>query len=372
MSAVTKMSSTFTNRPRRVLKSPPAKLDLEEGVYRYLKYPSREITVYFPRRVDSGNLEVFIGYRVLHSAVRGPGKGGIRFAPDVSLDEVRALAGLDDLEVRRGEYSLRRREGRRDLRSHETFENGTRAHHPALHRRIQRMARAGARCSRPGYRHKRSNHGLGDGHLFDARPAGHHRRGDRQAARFRRLPRPQGSHRPRADDCCNKASKTQDEARRLPRHHSGLRQCRLAGGAYCMHEAGYKIVGVAEFTAASITKRVSTSKLYDWVYDQRKPLPEFPGGGEKHDRPGNSLSPMRYTDSRRHRKSNHHRERPPGGLQNPLRRGQRSHHLRTPTKWSSKRASSSFRIFSATPAASPSAISNGCRTARDFSGVKAK
>jgi glutamate dehydrogenase (NAD(P)+) len=68
------------------------KLALEEGLYRYLKHPSKEITVYIPIARDSGHLEVFIGYRVLHSTIRGPGKGGIRFAPDVSLDEVRALA----------------------------------------------------------------------------------------------------------------------------------------------------------------------------------------------------------------------------------------------------------------------------------------
>ena len=56
--------------------------------------------------LDSGHLEVFIGYRVHHSIVRGPGKGGIRFAPTVTLDEVRALAQLDDLEVRGGQYSV--------------------------------------------------------------------------------------------------------------------------------------------------------------------------------------------------------------------------------------------------------------------------
>src|SRR5216110_3424635 len=68
------------------------KLGLEQGLYRYLKYPSKEITLYIPVGMDNGTLEVFTGYRVLHSTVRGPGKGGIRFAPDVSLDEVRALA----------------------------------------------------------------------------------------------------------------------------------------------------------------------------------------------------------------------------------------------------------------------------------------
>src|ERR1700726_2047605 len=68
------------------------KLGLEEGLYRFLKYPNKEITVYIPVVLDTGRLEVFIGYRVHHSIVRGPGKGGIRFAPTVTLDEVRALA----------------------------------------------------------------------------------------------------------------------------------------------------------------------------------------------------------------------------------------------------------------------------------------
>jgi len=68
------------------------KLNLEEGLYRFLKYPNKEITVYIPVMLDNGHLEVFVGYRVHHSIVRGPGKGGIRFAPNVTLDEVRALA----------------------------------------------------------------------------------------------------------------------------------------------------------------------------------------------------------------------------------------------------------------------------------------
>src|SRR5260370_26336606 len=68
------------------------KLGLEQGLYRYLKHPSKEITLYIPVGMDNGQLDVFIGYRVLHSTVRGPGTGGIRFAPDVTIDEVRALA----------------------------------------------------------------------------------------------------------------------------------------------------------------------------------------------------------------------------------------------------------------------------------------
>ena len=62
------------------------KLNLEDGLYRYLQYPNKEITVYIPVGMDDGRLEVFIGYRVHHSIVRGPCKGGIRFDPGVTLD----------------------------------------------------------------------------------------------------------------------------------------------------------------------------------------------------------------------------------------------------------------------------------------------
>src|SRR5580692_1603511 len=68
------------------------KLNLDEGLWRVLRYPSREIIVHFPVSMDDGRIEVFTGFRVQHSVARGPGKGGIRYTPDVSLDEVRALA----------------------------------------------------------------------------------------------------------------------------------------------------------------------------------------------------------------------------------------------------------------------------------------
>ncbi|MGH9542388.1 MAG: Glu/Leu/Phe/Val family dehydrogenase [Terriglobales bacterium] len=68
------------------------KLNLDEGLWRVLRYPTREITLHIPVQMDDGRVEVFTGYRVQHSVARGPGKGGIRFAPDVTLDEVRALA----------------------------------------------------------------------------------------------------------------------------------------------------------------------------------------------------------------------------------------------------------------------------------------
>src|ERR1700757_1751860 len=68
------------------------KLNLDQGIWRVLRQPTRELIVHIPVGMDDGSIEVFTGYRVQHSIARGPAKGGIRYAPDVSLDEMRALA----------------------------------------------------------------------------------------------------------------------------------------------------------------------------------------------------------------------------------------------------------------------------------------
>ncbi len=69
-----------------------AKLGLDDGMCKVLRTPGREVTVHIPVMMDDSRIEVFTGYRVQHSIARGPAKGGIRYAPDVTLDEVRALA----------------------------------------------------------------------------------------------------------------------------------------------------------------------------------------------------------------------------------------------------------------------------------------
>jgi glutamate dehydrogenase (NAD(P)+) len=68
------------------------KLNLDEGLWKVLSSPSREVIVHFPVTMDNGRIEMFTGFRVQHSQARGPAKGGIRYTPDVTLDEVRALA----------------------------------------------------------------------------------------------------------------------------------------------------------------------------------------------------------------------------------------------------------------------------------------
>jgi glutamate dehydrogenase (NAD(P)+) len=65
---------------------------VDGGVKTWLKHCEKELSVNFPVKMDDGCIKIFTGYRVQHNTARGPAKGGIRFAPDVNMDEVRALA----------------------------------------------------------------------------------------------------------------------------------------------------------------------------------------------------------------------------------------------------------------------------------------
>ncbi len=78
----------------RLFDEVSAKIGLEEGYRQLLRLPARETIVQIPVRMDDGQLQLFTGYRVQHNADRGPYKGGIRYHPDVDLEEIRALAAL--------------------------------------------------------------------------------------------------------------------------------------------------------------------------------------------------------------------------------------------------------------------------------------
>jgi glutamate dehydrogenase (NAD(P)+) len=70
------------------------KLNLDHSIHKTLRTPRRSLMVTFPVKMDNGDVEIFTGYRVQYNYVKGPSKGGIRYHPDVSLEEVTALAGL--------------------------------------------------------------------------------------------------------------------------------------------------------------------------------------------------------------------------------------------------------------------------------------
>jgi glutamate dehydrogenase (NAD(P)+) len=83
--------STFGNVMKQFDQA-ASHLRVDEGLLEFLKYPRRSTIVKLPVKMDDGRFQMFTGYRVQHSLVRGPAKGGIRFHPDVTLDEVQALA----------------------------------------------------------------------------------------------------------------------------------------------------------------------------------------------------------------------------------------------------------------------------------------
>jgi glutamate dehydrogenase (NAD(P)+) len=77
---------------RQQLADAALHLELPDGTFEMLSYPRRELTVSVPLRLDNGDVRLFVGHRVQHNFSRGPAKGGLRYAPSVDIEEVRALA----------------------------------------------------------------------------------------------------------------------------------------------------------------------------------------------------------------------------------------------------------------------------------------
>jgi glutamate dehydrogenase (NAD(P)+) len=258
------------------------KLGLEQGVYRFMKCPEREITVYIPVALDTGKLEVFTGYRVLHSTVRGPGKGGIRFAPDVSLDEVRALAAWMTWKCALVNIPFGGAKGGvicdPSKLSKAELERVTRRYTAALSEWL------GPERDIPAPdigTNEQTMAWVMDTYSMHVRQA--------TTAVVTGKPLELGGSQGRREAtgrgvmiCCDKA------LIKLGMKREG---CRViiqgfgnvgSQGALLMHAAGYKIIGAAEVSGGLYNEAgIDIPKLYDWVYTKKKPLPEFPGGGEK-------------------------------------------------------------------------------------------
>jgi len=86
------MSSGIFREALKPVKKAADILGLDEATFNAIAQPEEVLTVSMPMRMDDGRLEVFTGYRVHHNSARGPMKGGIRYHPNVTLDEVEALA----------------------------------------------------------------------------------------------------------------------------------------------------------------------------------------------------------------------------------------------------------------------------------------
>ena len=254
------------------------KLDLEQGVYRYMRYPEREITVYIPVALDNGLIEVHTGYRVLHSTVRGPGKGGIRFSPDVSLDEVRALAawmtwkcavvdipfggakgGVICDPAKMSKSELERVTRRYTAALSDWFGPERDIPAPDIGTNEQIMAWVMDTYS---MHVRQATTAVVTGKPLDLGGSQGRREATGRGVMI----------------CCDKAI----DQLRMKREG-----CRViiqgfgnvgSQGALLMHEAGYKIVGAADVNGGLYNEKgLDIPKLYDWVYTRRRPLQEFDG-----------------------------------------------------------------------------------------------
>jgi glutamate dehydrogenase (NAD(P)+) len=258
------------------------KLGLEDGLYRYMKYPNKEFTVYIPVTLDNGKLEVFVGYRVHHSIVRGPCKGGIRFAPNVTLDEVRALAAwmtwkcavvnipfgggkggviCDPSKLSLGELERITRRYTAELSEWIGPERDVPA--PDLGTNEQTMAWVMDTYSMH-VRHTTTA-------VVTGKPL------DLGGSQGRREATGRGIQ-ISCDKALAKLGMKREQTRVVVQGFGNVGSM----GALLMHDAGYKIVGVADIHGGLYNEKgFDVHALFDWVYVQRKPLPEFPGGGVK-------------------------------------------------------------------------------------------
>jgi len=258
------------------------KLGLEEGVYRFMRYPTKEITVYIPVIMDNGRLEVFIGYRVHHSIVRGPAKGGIRFAPGVTLDEIRALASemtwkcavvnipfggakggiiCDPAKLSRGE--LERLTRRYTAELVEWFGPDRDIPAPDLGTNEQVMAWVMDTYSMHVRRTATE--------VVTGKPVEMGGSQGRREATGRGLLLA-------CDNALAKFGMKREVTRVVIQGFGNVGSV----AANLMSQAGYKIVGVSDVNGGLYNEKgFDIPKVIDWVHVQRKPLPDFPGGGAK-------------------------------------------------------------------------------------------
>jgi glutamate dehydrogenase (NAD(P)+) len=258
------------------------RLGLEPDLYKYLRYPNKEITVYIPVTLDSGRLEIFVGYRVHHSIVRGPCKGGIRFDKNVSLDEVRALAAwmtwkcavvnipfggakggviCDPSKLSQGEIERITRRYTAELSEWIGPERDVPA--PDLGTNEQTMAWVMDTYSMH-VRHTTTA-------VVTGKPL------DLGGSRGRREATGRGCLMV-CDRAITRLGMKREQTRVIIQGFGNVGSM----AAMLMHEAGYKIVGLADvFGALYNEKGFDIPRVIDWVTVQKKPLPEFPGGGTK-------------------------------------------------------------------------------------------
>ena len=164
-------------------------LGLDPGIWKILTHPKRQIIVSCPVQMDNGEIEVFTGYRVQYNITLGPAKGGIRYHPDVTLDEVTALAAWMTWKCAVAHIPFGGGKGGVICDPDADVAARARGADAPLRRRDHRRDRPGEGRARARRQHQRSDHGVDHGHLQHARRPHRDRGRDRQADRDGRLAR---------------------------------------------------------------------------------------------------------------------------------------------------------------------------------------
>ena len=256
------------------------KLNLDEGLWRVLSSPSREVIVHFPITMDDGRIQMFTGFRVQHSQARGPAKGGIRYTPDVTLDEVRALASwmtwkcavvnipfggakggiiCDPKKMSQGELERMTRRYTSEIIEFIGPEKDVPA--PDVNTNEQTMAWIMDTYSMHVRRTTTA--------VVTGKPVEMGGSQGRHAATGRGLLVV-------CDKAVAKLGMQRSETRVVVQGFGNVG----SAAASLMHAAGYKIVGLADIHGGLYNEKgFDVPAVEDWVLRQGKPLPDFPGGG---------------------------------------------------------------------------------------------
>jgi len=258
------------------------KLGLDPGLYKVLREPVRETKVSIPIAMDDGRIEVFIGYRVLHNIARGPGKGGIRFDKNVTLDEVRALAAwmtwkcavvnipfggakggviCDPQSLSRAELEKITRRYTAELMDQFGPEKDVPA--PDMGTNPQTMAWVMDTYS--------MHVGMATTAVVTGKPI------ELGGSRGRKEATGRGVM-ICVDQAIEKLKMKKEGCRTIIQGFGNVGSM----AADLMQQAGYKIIGLADIGGGLYNENgFDIPKVIDWVTNQKKPLQEFPGGGHK-------------------------------------------------------------------------------------------
>ncbi len=247
------------------------RLNLDAGLYKVLRNPEKQIIVSVPMQRDSGDVEVYTGYRVLYNTSRGPAKGGIRFDANVTLDEVTALAAWMTWKCAVVNIPFGGAKGG-VICDPSTMSHGRAgAADAALHVGDHRHPGPGQRRAGAGRQHQRTGHGVDHGYLFHAQAPHGHRGRDRQAGRDGRLARSPRSDRPRLHDRdARGAQAPRDAGQGRPHRGAGFRQRRFGRRRPAGQGGMQSSSPSATSPAASTTpKGFDVAALLEWVREQQ-------------------------------------------------------------------------------------------------------